>query len=221
MKKFSEKDKLDIFDLLLIMQLLRAPGGCKWDGEQTHQSIRQNLIEECYELVEAIDLEDDELLKEELGDVLLQVVFHSEMAKEESKFDFSDVVNDIARKLIVRHPHVFSDVKADTTEEILTNWDKIKKETKGQKSKKEVLSSVSKSLPSLMRHQKVVKKSEILKTSDINDLLKDAGVLSVDTTENGIGKAMSALVALCLSKGYDAEKLLGDYTESLIDATKN
>ncbi len=215
-KKFTQKEKLDIYDLLEIMKLLRAPNGCKWDREQTHKSIRQNLIEECYELVEAIDFSDDKLLKEELGDVLLQVVFHSEMAQEDGKFDFSDVVNDIAKKLIIRHPHVFSDVKVESTEDILTNWDKIKKETKGQKSKKEVLLSVSKSLPALMRHQKVLKKSITLENPQTLSVSKD-----IDKTEDGIGKAMSNLVYMCIDNGYDAEKILSDYTDKLINDTEN
>lgn len=139
--------------------MLRAPGGCPWDREQTHKSIRQNFIEETYEVIEAIDTEDKELLKEELGDVLLQVVFHSEMESEVGSFDINDVCDGICKKLIVRHPHIFADVKADTTDEVLSNWDKIKMQTKSQKTQSDAMDSVSKSLPSLMRSEKLQKKA--------------------------------------------------------------
>lgn len=139
--------------------MLRAPGGCPWDREQTHKSIRQNFIEETYEVIEAIDTEDRELLKEELGDVLLQVVFHSEMESEVGSFDINDVCDGICKKLIVRHPHIFADVKADTTDEVLSNWDKIKMQTKSQKTQSDAMDSVSKSLPSLMRSEKLQKKA--------------------------------------------------------------
>lgn len=157
--EFDLKDKYNFDDLVEIMKLLRAPGGCPWDREQTHMSIRQNLIEETYEAIEAIDTNDSELLKEELGDVLLQVVFHAQLENEENTFDISDVTDGICKKLIIRHPHVFGDVKADTTEKVLTNWDKIKMQTKSQKSQTEAMESVSKALPSLMRSQKIQQKA--------------------------------------------------------------
>ena len=156
---FKEKPKYGFQDLVEIMKMLRAPGGCPWDREQTHKSIRQNFIEETYEVIEAIDTEDRELLKEELGDVLLQVVFHSEMESEKGSFDINDVCDGICKKLIVRHPHIFSDVKADTTDEVLSNWDKIKMQTKSQKTQSDAMDSVSKSLPSLMRSEKLQKKA--------------------------------------------------------------
>ena len=156
---FKEKPKYGFQDLIEIMKMLRAPGGCPWDREQTHKSIRQNFIEETYEVIEAIDTEDRELLKEELGDVLLQVVFHSEMESEKGSFDINDVCDGICKKLIVRHPHIFSDVKADTTDEVLSNWDKIKMQTKSQKTQSDAMDSVSKSLPSLMRSEKLQKKA--------------------------------------------------------------
>ncbi|MCI6653518.1 MAG: nucleoside triphosphate pyrophosphohydrolase [Ruminococcus sp.] len=156
---FQKKPKYGFEDLLQIMKMLRAPGGCPWDREQTHKSIRQNFIEETYEVIEAIDTEDRELLKEELGDVLLQVVFHSEMESEVGSFDINDVCDGICKKLIVRHPHIFADVKADTTDEVLSNWDKIKMQTKSQKTQSDAMDSVSKSLPSLMRSEKLQKKA--------------------------------------------------------------
>lgn len=156
---FSFKDKYDFNDLIEIMKYLRAPDGCPWDRVQTHQSIRSNMIEETYEVIEAIDTNDTELLKEELGDVLLQVVFHSEMASEENKFTIDDVVNDICQKLVIRHPHVFGDVKANNSEEALNSWDDVKMATKSQNKQSQAMDSVAKSLPALMRATKIQKKA--------------------------------------------------------------
>ena len=150
-----KKTSYSIDDLIEIMKMLRAPGGCPWDREQTHQSIRKNFIEETYEAVEAIDTEDPEPLEEELGDVLLQIIFHTEMEEEKGSFSFEDVVTGICRKLIVRHPHVFGDVEVQGSEQVLANWDEIKKRQKGQKKSVETLESVSRALPALMRSTKV------------------------------------------------------------------
>lgn len=156
---FLTKERYDFSDLCTVMKLLRAPGGCPWDREQTHASIRKNLIEETYEVVEAIDNADNVLLREELGDLLLQVVFHARMAEEEGAFDIGDVCDEICRKLIVRHPHIFSDVTASTAGEVLDNWDQIKRATKKQKSTTESMRSVSRALPSLMRAYKLGEKA--------------------------------------------------------------
>ena len=142
-------------DLLRIMEILRGENGCPWDREQTHASIRGNFIEETYEAVEAIDKEDPVLLREELGDVLLQVVFHARMEEEAGSFSFDDVANDICEKLIVRHPHIFSDVQVNGTEEVLSNWEAIKNQVKGTKSQTERLEAVPRVYPALMRSQKV------------------------------------------------------------------
>ena len=157
--EFQRKDHYNIDDLLEIMKILRSPEGCPWDREQTHESIRQNFIEETYEAIEAIDTKDTELLKEELGDVLMQVVFHALMEEEAGKFDFSDVADGVCHKLIIRHPHVFGNVVAADSDQVLKNWDAIKMETKAQKTQSEVMDSVSKALPALMRSQKVQKKA--------------------------------------------------------------
>ena len=116
-----DSDSYTVADLLEIMKILRAEDGCPWDKEQTHESIRKNLIEETYEVVEAIDNSDDALMREELGDLLLQVVFHARIAQENGYFDFDDVCNDVCKKLIIRHPHIFADVEADTSEKVLEN----------------------------------------------------------------------------------------------------
>ena len=113
-KLLTGKMSFTIDDLLLIMKILRAPDGCPWDKVQTHKTIRNDLIEETYEAVDAIDNDDDEHLREELGDVLLQVVFHARLAEEDGKFGFDDVVSEVAAKLIIRHPHVFGEIKAQS-----------------------------------------------------------------------------------------------------------
>lgn len=159
MVEYQQKDHYSINDLLDIVRLLRSEGGCPWDREQTHQSIRSDLIEETCEVIEAIDLEDAELLREELGDVLLQVVFHCRIEEEQSSFKFDDVCDEVCKKLIIRHPHVFGDVTANTTDQVLKNWDAIKMETKGQERYTDTLTSVAKSLPALMRAQKVGKRA--------------------------------------------------------------
>lgn len=155
MPDFKEKNKYGIEDLLLIMQMLRAPDGCPWDKKQDHKSIRKNFIEETYEVVEAIDTDNTSLLKEELGDVLLQIVFHSQMESEKGSFGFSDVCDGICKKLVLRHPHIFGDVTANTSEEVLENWDKIKNTEKHYDSVTDTLNGVSHALPALMRSEKV------------------------------------------------------------------
>lgn len=156
---FEIKDNYDINDLVSIVSALRAPDGCPWDREQTHESIKKNFIEETYEVVEAINKKSTEGLKEELGDILLQVALHAEMESEKGNFDFNDVANDIVKKLVIRHPHVFGDVVAKNTDEALNSWDAVKLQTKGMKSQSESMISVPRELPALMRAQKVQHKA--------------------------------------------------------------
>lgn len=156
---FKEKSSYNFNDLVEIVKILRSPEGCPWDREQTHKSIRSNFIEETYEAIEAIDTDDMELLKEELGDVLLQVALHSEIESEIGTFNIDDVCDGVCKKLIVRHPHVFSNVIADTTDEVLKNWDAIKMQTKSQESQTQAILSVSRALPSLMRSTKIQQKA--------------------------------------------------------------
>ncbi len=159
MVDFEIKEKYGFEDLLRIMELLRSPEGCMWDREQDHHSIRRNFIEETYEACEAIDDEDAEHLKEELGDVLLQVVFHAQMEKEKGVFDISDVADGVCKKLIYRHPHIFGDVKVSSSAEILENWDELKRREKHQETQTSSLESVAKSLPGLIRAEKLQKKA--------------------------------------------------------------
>ena len=159
MVDFQKKEKYNFNDLLRIMEILRAPDGCMWDREQDHQSIRRNFIEETYEVCEAIDEQDPEHLKEELGDVLLQVVFHTEMEKEKGVFDIGDVADGICKKLIYRHPHIFGTVEVGSSEEILRNWDELKRKEKHQETDTSALESVAKSLPGLIRAEKLQKEA--------------------------------------------------------------
>lgn len=201
------KEKYEISDLLEVMKILRSENGCPWDREQTHKSIRADLIEETYEVVEAIDNDDAVLLREELGDLLLQVVFHARIAEEEGLFNFNDVCNDVCEKMIIRHPHVFADVKADNTEDVLKNWDAIKMQTKDQKTHAESMDSVARTLPSLMRAQKLSKK---------------AGKYGMDnrTLEHKIGDMLLELTAICAECKIDSEKALYDACERKLDAVK-
>ena len=127
MVDFQYKDSYDVNDLVEIVRILRSPGGCPWDAEQTHESIRRDFLEETYEVAEAIDEGSTEHLKEELGDVLLQVALHTRIEEEQGNFNLNDVADGVCKKLIYRHPHVFGDVSVSGTGEVLTNWDALKR----------------------------------------------------------------------------------------------
>ena len=153
------KEKYTIDDLIAIMERLRQPDGCPWDRVQTHQSIKKSMIEETYEAIDALDFGDDKAFANELGDVLLQVVFHAQIAHERGAFDFTDIVTEICTKLITRHTHVFGEDNAGNEEEALTNWEKNKKKEKAIESYTGVLKDVPQYLPALMRAEKVQKKA--------------------------------------------------------------
>lgn len=155
----AEKGKYVTQSLIDILEILRSPGGCPWDREQTHKSIRNDTLEEAYEVADAIDNDDAAALCEELGDMLLQVIFHSRIAEENGLFKYEDVVDGICRKLILRHPHVFGDAEADSSSEVLDLWDAIKKQEKHQTSFTETLKSVPKAFPPEMRAAKVQKRA--------------------------------------------------------------
>lgn len=138
-----------------LMAQLRGPGGCPWDREQNHKSILSCLLDETYEFLSAVEENDQELMKEELGDLLLQIVFHSQMAQEKGNFDLEDVARSINDKLIRRHPHVFGTTKVNTSQEVLTNWEIIKKNEKGKESRKSIVDGIEKNLPALFKAEKV------------------------------------------------------------------
>ncbi len=156
---FEFKDKYDIDDLLEVTRILRSENGCVWDREQDHKSIRMNVLEEAYEVMEAIDSDDPAMLKEELGDLLFQTVFHCQIEAERNRFEFTDICDDVAKKMIYRHPHVFSDVKVNNSDEVLKNWDQLKKQSKHQQTVADTLESVPDILPALMKAQKVYKRA--------------------------------------------------------------
>ena len=158
-KELLAKESFDINDLADIVVILRSENGCPWDKVQTHKSIKKDFLEEVYEVMEAIDCDSPEMMREELGDVLLQVVFHTVIETENNNFRLDDVITDICKKLIIRHPHVFGSVEADNVETVLKNWDTIKKETKGQETYSDTLKSVPKNFPALMRAQKLSKRA--------------------------------------------------------------
>lgn len=195
-KALQNKERYTVADLIEIMALLRAEDGCPWDREQTHESIRANFIEETYEVIEAIDTADSALLREELGDVLMQVVFHARISEEAGDFTFDDVADEVCRKLVVRHPHVFGDVEADTTDKVLVNWDKIKAETKQRNTLSDTLNSVPRTLPSLMRAAKVAKKAA------------KAGYAK--PLDQVVGDLLFDIATLCNENGIDPEKALYD-----------
>ena len=159
MVNYEPKPFYTCADLVEIVKLLRAPGGCPWDREQTHRSIRRDLLEEAYEVAEAIDEGSPEHLKEELGDLLLQVVFHAVLSQEEGQFDLDAVADGVCKKLIYRHPHVFGDVAVSSTGEVLSNWEELKKKEKHQATQADAVDAVARTLPALWRAEKMDKKA--------------------------------------------------------------
>lgn len=233
-KAFETKDKYNAEDLVKIMSLLRGEGGCPWDMAQTHKSVRNNFIEETYEAVEAIDNDDSVLLQEELGDVLLQIVFHAQMAKEENKFDFDEVCNGICQKLIYRHPHIFGDVIAGDVDQVLATWDVMKQKEKEQTTASETLQAVSRALPSLMRTNKVqhrAVKSGIYPqdlASTLEDLATSLQSLAKEVREEAesrkgesyaehIGEMLFCTVNLSRILGKDPEEALYRYCDLFIE----
>ena len=156
---FPQKDAYTYQDLLDIIALLRSPDGCPWDKVQTHQSIRRGLLEEAYEAAEGIDRNDAGLLCEELGDLLMQVVFHADIEKDAGRFTMDNVCDGVVKKLLYRHPHVFGDAHEDTPEGVLVSWDALKRAEKGQRSTADAMDSVARSLPGLWRAEKIQKKA--------------------------------------------------------------
>jgi len=191
--------------LLAIMARLRAPNGCPWDREQNHQSLRFHAVEEVYELMDAIEAQDDHEMEEELGDLLLQVVFHCQLARERGAFDFEGVCRKIAEKLIRRHPHVFGDVKVKDVEAVWANWDKIKRaEKEGTRhARPSALDGIPRHLPALLRAQKLVKKAQKAALWQV-----PKGRRPAVSTQKTLAKQLFALAAHAQSRGWNAEDLL-------------
>lgn len=223
----NKKEKYDFSDLCLLAQLLRADGGCPWDREQTHKSIRKDIIEETYEVIEAIDNDDPELMREELGDLLWQVVFHAELEREAHRSDINDVIHDICAKLVHRHPHVFGSVIANTSDVVLSNWEKIKTEEKQRNTVTSKLESVPPALPALMRAQKVGKRAPFFDFSDAESVMlkleEETSELKVaisggkqEEIEEEFGDLLFTAVSLARKLGLDAEESLTRATEKFI-----
>lgn len=159
MINFIRKQQYGFDDLVELLHLLRSPEGCPWDRVQTHQSIRRGLLEEAYEAAEAIDTGNTALLREELGDVLMQVVFHADIEAGAGRFTIDDVCDGVVKKLLYRHPHVFSTGEEQTPEEVLVGWDELKRREKGQRTTADALDAVARSLPGLWRAEKLQKKA--------------------------------------------------------------
>ena len=218
---FKQKDTYGIEDLREIMRVLRSENGCPWDREQTHASIRKDFIEETYEVIEAIDEQNPAMLRDELGDVLLQVVFHTQIEEEAGAFSFDDVVDEICKKLIVRHPHVFGDANVSNVSDVLDQWTRIKQETKGQKTASETLCAVPKQLPALMRSQKVQNRAkkagfdypdvsmafDDLK-SEVTELQSALQAQDENNIEEELGDVLFSAVNVARLCGKDAEEML-------------
>lgn len=202
--------------LIEIIDILRSENGCKWDREQTHTTLRKNMLEEAYEAVDAIDDNDMKHLQEELGDVLLQVVLHAQIAKEEKSFDIEDVAKQISDKLIHRHPHVFGDVKVDSTQEILDNWEKLKKEEKPHRTS--IMDGISRAQAALMSAQKISKKAvnvgfewpneESLYDCVLSEIKEFKEAKTQDEKEDELGDILFAVVNLARWNKIDAEQAL-------------
>lgn len=197
------KQKSAIEDLLRVMAKLRSPQGCPWDRDQDHLTLRRHAIEEVYELIDAIEARDDHEMAEELGDLLLQVVFHCQLARERGAFDFEKVTRHLVDKLIRRHPHVFGSTKVKDVDEVWANWEKIKKaEKQGTRHERpSVLDGIPKHLPALLRVEKLVKKARKAK------LLAEKQV-SHRASKSAVAKELFELASYAQSRGWTAEELL-------------
>ena len=223
---YPQKERYGIDDLRAIMTLLRSPEGCPWDRVQTHESICSSMLEETHEAIEAIRKGDLDNMCEELGDMLLQVVFHAEMAREAGNFDFDNVVDGVCKKLLVRHPHVFGDVTAGDEGAALRAWDAVKKQTKGNASSTDLLCSVPRTLPALMRAGKVESRAARA-VSEITDgeawLLRAEGLLAslreadAQDREAAYGELLFCLTAAARREDIDAEQALTVSIDTFIE----
>ncbi|MET0799887.1 MAG: nucleoside triphosphate pyrophosphohydrolase [Actinomycetota bacterium] len=209
-----------LLDLVRVMARLRGPGGCPWDAEQTHVTLARHLLEETHELLEAIDAADDDAMRDELGDVLLQVVFHAQMAADEGRWDVDDVAEGLVRKLVYRHPHVFGEVEVTGADEVLVNWEKLKAaEAGGVGARAAVDDDIPASLPSLARAAKVQRRAAgwgfewRSVDSAVGALREEVDELAAATAdpldaEEEVGDVLFATVALARKLGVDAESAL-------------
>ena len=227
MVNFEMKSHYGYEDLLKVIHILRSPEGCPWDKVQTHQSIRRDFLEETYEAVEAIDLDNVAMLREELGDVLLQVAFHADIEADAGHFTMEDVCDEVTKKMIYRHPHVFGSVEANTTEEVLGNWEELKRKEKHQETAASTLDAVARTLPQLWRAEKVMKKAAKAGfewpniQGALDKLDEEVGELHQAIEENSniaeeLGDVLFAAVKVARFTGVDPEVALNDTCEKFI-----
>ena len=203
MVHFREKDRYDYGDLLEIIRILRSPEGCPWDQVQTHASIRRGLLEEAYEAAEAIDRDDAPLLQEELGDVLMQVVFHADIERQRGRFTMEDVVDGVVKKLIFRHPHVFGSAAPEKdAESVLVSWDAIKRREKHQRTTTQAMDSVARSLPALWRDEEV---------GELHQAVREGANVAEE-----LGDVLFAAVKAARFAGVDPEDALNAACEKFI-----
>ena len=213
--KFKNKEKYSTKDIAELVEILRSEQGCAWDREQTQQSIRSGIIEETYEFIEGLDTGDNELMCEELGDVMFQIFFHAQIAKENNNFDINDVADGICKKMVLRHPHVFGDIKVKDSAEVLQNWDNIKKNEKSRESLEKQLNSVSKALPSLIRAEKLLSRYkkeggyvEIDCTKLIKLLKEKVNSLGDNVNENNIGELLFLIANISYASDINSDEAL-------------
>ena len=217
MVDFAQKERYGFEDFRRLVAVLRGPGGCPWDAAQDHHSIRRNLLEEAYELAQALDREDLENMKEELGDVLLQVLFHARLEEERGSFTIDEVCDAAVKKLIFRHPHVFGDMAGATPEEALRNWDAKKRVEKQQRSVAQAMADVAETLPALWRADKLLNKAEQA-GFEPEDAEKACETLQAETArlcaaeaedrEDALGNLLLAAVRVGRRAGADPERAL-------------
>lgn len=213
MKLKKKEDKYSLKELYHIIELLRSPEGCPWDRVQTHETLIKPMIEEAYEAVDAIKKQSSEKLCEELGDVLLQVIFHAILAKEEGSFDFDDITDRCARKMLFRHTHVFGDVEVENEKEALDNWESRKLTEKGFSSLVQDLDDIPNAFPALMRGQKVAKK---IRKAGAAEAFPSCEELE-RASEEEIGELLYNVCRLADASDVDAEVALAKYTDKVIE----
>ncbi len=222
MPNLCDKESYDCNDLIKIVGILRSPEGCPWDRAQDHHTIRNNFLEEAYEAVEAIDLESSALLREELGDVLLQIALHSQMEAEQGHFDFNDVCTGICRKMIGRHPHIFGSEYAANAAEAAQNWEQQKRKEKGLYSLEDRLRQVSGALPALMRAQKLISRAaasgcfEDPNDGMLRNCLEDA-LLADETDVQGWSRLLFLVCERMARLGISAEEALSRESDRMIE----
>ena len=228
--KITEKSSYDIQDLVNIMKILRSENGCSWDREQTHKSLKKGVLEEAYEVVDAAEQDDTNGLKEELGDLMMLIVLNSCIAEENGNFNFDDICDGVSKKMILRHPHVFKNLKVSGTDEILENWDRIKRQEKKQTSYTDTLLAVPKALPALIKAEKVqcrAKKAgfdwdEV--NGALDKVLEEANEVAVEVkngnTQNAsmeLGDLLFAIVNLSRFINTNPEEALNNATTKFIN----